>query len=157
MPAPTPGYVKNIIRRSLREIIDPSPSKEEEQAIWDHFDSECAYCGRKLRKGYKEGHIDHLVSSSCGGANHLCNRVLSCADCNEKEKLNKPWEEFLASKCSSKQIEAKRKSKILQWQRTHKATFIGENVLSKIKSLTDNIVAYYDETVDRARRLRNRK
>jgi len=31
MPAPTPGYVKNMIRRSLREIIDPSPSKEDEK------------------------------------------------------------------------------------------------------------------------------
>lgn len=29
MPAPTPAYVKNIIRRSLREIVDPSPKKKE--------------------------------------------------------------------------------------------------------------------------------
>jgi len=28
MPAPTPGYVKNMICRSLREIVDPSPTKK---------------------------------------------------------------------------------------------------------------------------------
>ncbi len=87
MPAPTPGYVKNMIRRSLRETIDPSPTKKEETRIWDFFNSECAYCGKKLRKINKEGHIDHLVPSALGGANHISNRVLSCADCNEKEKL----------------------------------------------------------------------
>jgi len=75
MPAPTPGYVKNIVRRSLREIVDPSPSKKDE---------------------YKEGHMDHLVSSSVGGSNQISNRVLSCASCNEKEKLDMPWEQFFS-------------------------------------------------------------
>jgi hypothetical protein len=31
MPAPTPAYVKNMIHRSLREIIDPSPTKEDKE------------------------------------------------------------------------------------------------------------------------------
>ncbi len=38
MPAPTPGYVKNMIRRSLREIVDPSPTKKDEEGIWKYFD-----------------------------------------------------------------------------------------------------------------------
>lgn len=64
MPAPTPAYVKNIIRRSLREVVDPSPSKAEVKQIWEFFDSKCVYCGKELHKEKKEGHIDHLVSSS---------------------------------------------------------------------------------------------
>ena len=156
MPAPTPGYVKNIIRRSLREIIDPSPIRKDEQIIWEFFNSKCAYCGKKLLKGHKEGHVDHLVSASCGGANLISNRVLSCAKCNETEKLDKPWEEFLAKKCSDKRIEAERKAKILQWQKTHKECILGKDVISKIKSLADEATSYYDEKIRQARSLRNK-
>ena len=88
MPAITPGYVKNVIRRSLREIVDPSPTKEDEERIWKFFNSECAYCGKPLSKLQKQGHIDHLVPSSLGGPNHISNRVLSCATCNDAEKLD---------------------------------------------------------------------
>ena len=157
MPAPTPGDVKNIIRRSLREIIDPSPSRKDEKQIWDYFNSECAYCGKKLREGYKEAHIDHLLSTSCGGANYLCNRVLSCATCNEEEKREKPWEEFLAQKCTSKQIESVRKAKIVAWQNMHKAPILGKDVLSKIDSLANEVASCYDEKVRKARGLRDKR
>ena len=157
MPAPTPGYVKNIIRRSLREVIDPSPSKKDEQKIWEFFSSKCAYCGKKVRKEYKEGHIDHLVSSSCGGSNQISNRVLSCASCNEKEKLDKPWEKFLAQKCSSKRIEAERKEKILKWQKTHKEFTLSKEILNKVESLANHITSYYSEKIEQARNLRNNK
>lgn len=156
MPVPTPGYVKNIIRRSLREIIDPSPKKKDEQIIWDYFDSQCAYCGKKLQKGRKEAHIDHLVSASCGGANQICNRVLSCSICNEKEKLDKPWEEFLTQKCADKRITAERKAKILKWQTMHKESSVGKDAISKIKSLADDVALYYDEKIKQARNLRNK-
>jgi len=156
MPAPTPGYVKNIIRRSMRETVDPSPKAKDVNTIWDFFNSECAYCGKKLRKGYKEGHIDHLISASCGGANGISNRVLSCASCNEAEKLDMPWEEFLSKKCSNKHIEAERKNKILQWQKTHKESILGKDVLSKIKLLADDVTSYYDEKIKQARILRSR-
>lgn len=154
MPAPTPSYVKNIIQRSLREIVDPSPSSKEKQTIWDFFNSKCAYCGKKLRKERREGHIDHLVPD---GTNQLRNRVLSCADCNGDEKRDKPWKEFLAQKCSNKQIEAERKSKILQWQSTHEAPILGKDILSKIKSLADDVTARYDEILDQVRRLRDKR
>ena len=95
MPAITPGYVKNVIRRSLREIVDPSPTKEEEVRIWKFFNSECAYCGKPLSKPQKQGHIDHLFPSSLDGPNHISNRVLSCATCNEAEKLDGAWQEFM--------------------------------------------------------------
>jgi len=156
MPAPTPGYVKNMIRRSLREIVDPSPSKKEENRIWEFFNSRCAYCGKKLEKAYKEGHVDHLVSSALGGANHISNRVLSCATCNEKEKLDKPWEEFLAKKNPNKILGSKRKEKIIQWQRMNGSTIRNGKILDKIELLGNEVAAFYDEKVEIARELRNR-
>lgn len=157
MPAPTPGYVKNMIRRSLREIVDPSPSKKEENKIWDFFNSECAYCGKKLDKAYKEGHIDHLVSSSQGGANHISNRVLSCATCNEKEKLDKPWGEFLAKKSPNKILASKRKEKIKQWQRISGIIICNKNILDKTEFLGNEVSAFYDEKIKIARKLRNKQ
>ena len=154
MPDATQGYVKNIIRRSLREIVDPRPSKNDKQKIWEFFNSKCAYCGKKLRKEHKEGHIDHLVSASCNGYNQISNRVLSCAKCNAEEKLDMPWEKFIEKKCSDKHTAAERKSKILQWQKTHEESILKENVLSKIKSLADEVVSYYDGKIRQARSLR---
>ena len=113
MPAPTPSYVKNIIRRSLREVVDPSPSKKDERKIWEFSNFECAYCGKKLRKEHKEGHIDHLVTSSLGGSNYISNRVLSCASCDEKEKLDMSGEKFLIQKNPNQNLLTKRKEKIL--------------------------------------------
>lgn len=155
MPAPTPGYVKAMIRRSLREIVDHSPTKREEQKIWEFFDSKCAYCGKKLSKSHKEGHIDHLVSASLGGANDISNRVLSCSTCNEKEKLNMPWEKFLSQKNPDKIISSRLKERILQWQRTHKKPSLKKETLEKIESLCNEVVEFYDERVRLTRKLSN--
>ena len=116
MPSVTTAYAKNIIRRAFREIIDQTPSKQEADRIWEFFSSECAYCGKSLQKERKEGHIDHLISASKSGRNHISNRVLSCADCNEKEKLDSGWEEFLASKVADSAIRELRRKKIISWQ-----------------------------------------
>jgi len=155
MPAPTPGYVRNMIRRSLREICDPSPKKKDEQQIWDYFDSECAYCGKKLNKASKDGHIDHLASSALGGSNCISNRVLSCANCNEKEKLDMPWAKFLTQKNPDKFVSSRRKNKILKWLSMHQTKIIRKDVLAKILSLGDEVVAVYDEKVKLTRQLRN--
>ena len=98
MPTVTPGYVKNVIRRSLREIVDPGPTKEGEERIWKFFNSECAYRGKPLSKLQKQGHTDHLVPPSLDGLNYISNRVLSCATCNEADKLDGAWQEFMVQK-----------------------------------------------------------
>ena len=154
MPAPRPGYVKNMIRRSLREVVDPSPTKKDEERIWEFFNSECAYCGKRLSKAHKEGHIDHLVSAAIGGSNDISNRVLSCATCNEKEKLDMPWESFLIQKNSDKSIASRRKEKILKWQSVHKQSTIKKETLDKIESLSTEVAEFYDERVSLARKLR---
>lgn len=154
MPAPTPAYVKNMIRRSLREVIDPSPMKKDEHKVWEFFNSECAYCGKQLRKAHKEGHIDHLIPASQGGSNQLSNRVLSCASCNEKEKLDMHWEVFLKRKNQNADITSARKERIVRWQRMHYERFVDKKVLARIGTLGNEVVSVYERNVESARRLR---
>lgn len=115
MPALTSAQIKNFVRRSLRELVDSSPNKDAVTTIWAYFANRCAYCDRVLLRENKEGHIDHLVSASQSGANHISNRVLSCAQCNEKEKLDRDWREFLRSKAPSDEDFRSREARILLW------------------------------------------
>lgn len=153
MPAVTPGYVKNVIRRSLREIVDPGPTKEDEERIWEFFNSECAYCGKPLSKLQKQGHIDHLVPSSLGGPNHISNRVLSCATCNEAEKLDRAWQEFMVQKNRDPAILRARIAKIHEWQKLNGKPTLNQEKLREIESLSESAVAFYDAKVKAARKL----
>ena len=156
MPRVTPSFAKNMIRRALREIVDPPPSKGDVDAIWAFFESRCAYCGSDLDRAKKGGHIDHLVPASQSAANHVSNRVLSCPDCNEKEKLDRPWEDFLRQKASDPQAYQERRDRILRWQQEHpippylKDTSVSEEVAR----LADEAVSVFDAKVEQARSLR---
>lgn len=154
MPAPTPGYVKNMIRRSLREIIDPSPSKEDGKKIWKFFQNECAYCGAQLQKSKKEGHIDHLLPSSLDGPNHISNRVLSCATCNEAEKLDGEWHGFILSKNRDLDSSRARIAKIREWQELNGKPSLDKGKLREIERLSDSAAAFYEAKVNEARKLR---
>jgi len=154
MPAPTPGYVKNMIRRSLREIVDPSPTKKDEEGIWKFFDSKCVYCGKPLRKTQKEGHIDHLLPASLGGPNHISNRVLSCATCNEAEKLDGAWQEFILRKNQDPDVIRRSIAKIHEWQKLNGDPLFDKNKLREINRLSELAAAYYDVKVKEARELR---
>ena len=155
MPAPTPGYVKNVICRSLREIIDPSPKKKDVQRIWEFFDSKCVYCGKPLRKAQKEGHIDHLLPTSFDGPNHISNRVLSCASCNEAEKLDGAWQEFILRKNRDPDAARRCIAKIHEWQELNVQPLFDKNKLREIERLSQSASAHYDRTVREARRLRD--
>jgi CRISPR/Cas system Type II protein with McrA/HNH and RuvC-like nuclease domain len=154
MPAPTPGYVKNMIHRSLREIVDPSPKKEDVEKISKYFDSKCAYCGRQLRKAQKEGHIDHLFPASLGGSNHISNRVLSCATCNEAEKLDGGWQKFILRKNQEPEVVRTRIARIREWQNINGEPVLEKNALREIERLSGLVSAYYDKRVEEARKLR---
>ena len=153
MPAPTPGYVKNMIRRSLREIVDPSPTKEDGKRIWEFFDSKCAYCGKPIRKLKKEGHIDHLIPASLGGPNHISNRVLSCATCNEAEKMDQAWQEFVVQKNQDPVILRARITKIQEWQKLNGKPTLNQEKLREIESLSESAVVFYETKVKAARKL----
>lgn len=121
MPPVSTAMAKNVVRRALLQLVDPSPDKYQAALIWDYFESRCAYCDRSLTRGAKEGHIDHLVSASAGGRNHLANRVLACATCNEKEKRDADWRAFLEQKCSDSEIRQTRIARIETWLNLQKA------------------------------------
>ncbi len=112
-PAATPGYVKNMIYRSLQTLVDPEPSDKDKNQVRDFFDNQCAYCGEPLMQ---RGDIDHLVPAARGkgGSNSLANRVLSCKSCNSKEKRAEDWTAFLKQKCPPGTFR-KRRLKIQQW------------------------------------------
>src|SRR5437588_10980918 len=112
MPKVTTAYAKNIIRRSFRELVDPSPEGDQIERLWLHFASRCGYCGIELKPKLKEAHIDHLISAARGGANHLSNRVLSCAQCNEIEKRDLDWQAFLRGKCNDTIVFDERRRRI---------------------------------------------
>jgi hypothetical protein len=112
MPANfTPSFAKNMIRRSLRAILDKHPSDTEIRGLWRHFNDRCAYCNDLIPRGSTQARLDHLVS---GGTNHISNRVPACAPCNDEEKREVHWEPFLRGKAPAEEFEA-RKTRVLDW------------------------------------------
>lgn len=105
---------KNIMRRCLNELLDPSPASID--AVWQHFESRCAYCRRELDRDLREGHMDH---ADVGGGNQLGNLVLSCGACNGDEKRDAPWREFLLKKAPTQADFVEREARILNWFEQH--------------------------------------
>lgn len=112
----TVALAKNIMRRSVNEILDPSPRSVE--PLWEHFESRCAYCGKALDRDRREGHVDHAAPD---GGNQLGNLLLSCAACNGDEKREQSWEDFLAVKASRAEYAARRQ-RINEWFALHPRT-----------------------------------
>jgi len=119
MPRVTPSMAKNTIKRSLRSIVDRELSATEKSAIWNHFSSQCAYCGKKLSRDGREGHIDHLIPTTSGGTNHISNRVLSCPPCNGDEKREEDWITFLNRKITDSATREERMRRIEAWVEAH--------------------------------------
>ena len=153
MPGETPAYVKNMIRRCFREQIDRSPTKSQLAQIWDYFQKSCVYCGIELDRKNREGHIDHLVPASQKGPNHISNRVLSCAACNEKEKLDKDWRVFLEEKVPDSSLREARKKIIEQWMVAQGAGCftIAEELLQESERLADIAVRAFDSGIEKIR------
>lgn len=111
----TVSQAKNLMRRSLDEILDPGPSSVDE--LWLHFESACAYCGVPLDRALRQGHVDHATT---GGGNQLGNLILACARCNGDEKLDQAWRPFLLLKTSGdRNALAKRTERIESWFANH--------------------------------------
>lgn len=114
MVVPTVSNAKNRMRRVINAILDPPPRNE--QPIWDHFDSACAYCGLELGRQGRKAHMDHAVAD---GGNQLGNLILSCAVCNGDEKLNEHWRTFLARKVADPDLRTARIKRIEEWVALH--------------------------------------
>lgn len=114
MAATSVSAAKNRMARAVESILDPWPASVD--PIWDFFGSECAYCGVKLVKGERLGHIDHATSKA---GNHMGNLVLACSVCNGDEKLDVDWREFLEEKVSEQALRQERIERIERWQALH--------------------------------------
>src|SRR3954468_22776241 len=114
MAATSVSAAKNRMARAVESILDPWPASTE--PIWDFFGSECAYCGVKLVKGERLGHIDHATSNA---GNHLGNLVLACSVCNGDEKRDVDWRDFLDQKVSDPALRQERTWRIERWQTLH--------------------------------------
>jgi hypothetical protein len=114
MAATSASAAKNRMARAVESILDPWPASKD--PIWDFFGSECAYCGAKLVRGERLGHIDHAASK---GGNHIGNLVLACSACNGDEKLDMDWREFLEQKVSDPALRHERIHRIERWQVLH--------------------------------------
>lgn len=115
---PTVSQAKNIMRRTLSEIVDPCLTPALEDALWIHFDASCAYCAVHIDRASRTGHLDHLES---GAGNGPMNRVLACARCNGDEKREQPWRAFLQDKCPDDVERRRRIERIEAWVAQHPA------------------------------------
>ena len=148
----TISQAKNLMRRAAEEILDPGPRSVD--AVWEFFDARCAYCGRDLDRGEREGHTDHAEPD---GGNHLGNLVLACGACNGDEKREMGWREFLRLKAASDESYRLREARILEWFALHPrlAAQTSPDVVrirAEIEQLVDAFGAKCNELKDALRR-----
>jgi hypothetical protein len=113
---PSVSQAKNIMRRTLSEIVDSGLTRSQKDELWLHFDGKCAFCAEPIDRSSRTGHVDHLETD---GGNGPRNRVLACARCNGDEKRDRDWREFLDEKSESVEVLAQRRSIIDSWVSAH--------------------------------------
>lgn len=146
-----PSFAKNMIRRSLRGEIDSPPLDHEIAKAIDHFNNHCAYCGTDLQDIRMQ--LDHLDSE---GTNHISNRVPACANCNESEKLDKPWEAYLLSKSSNEEVYLGRRKLISDWIDISLQDISEvKELLSIVESEIESAINAYDKALSRIRAIRS--
>jgi hypothetical protein len=117
-----PPQARNSIKKALYGLLDKPLKEYQLDELWQFFDSRCAYCCESLDRARREGHADHLVSVSLGGANSISNFVLACGKCNGDDKREMDWEPFLAQKNPDSRLREERRDRILRWIALHKGT-----------------------------------
>lgn len=156
MAKSTPSMAKNLMSRSLRAIVDPYPSTDEVDLLWKHFRSRCAYCGARVQREARNGHVDHLIASSSSGRNSIYNRVLSCARCNGDEKRELDWETFLKCKAKSQAHFDSRWTRIEHWKRLGESSgVLDAETATKVESIVQGALASFEDALRRMRELRS--
>lgn len=143
----TKSQVKNNVKTGLIEVVDPFTDKQKDM-VWDYFDSHCCFCGIKLVRKERKGHMDHLVSKNDGGLNHISNRVLACDKCNGDDKREKTWNDFL--KEVSKDEYDKRFKAINDWQGQNKLTKEEYEKISSLRAKAEEIAEVLQDNVEEA-------
>jgi hypothetical protein len=150
----TASQAKNLVKRSLRRVLDPGPVPSEIDQLWAHFLSACSYCGATLTRDERDGHLDHLVPTSRGGTNEIFNHVLACGKCNGDEKRDAEWEAFLASKATNGEVLAERRGRIADWTARSIRCPPSADTLQEADAIIDGVIRYYDEALASLRRMR---
>lgn len=146
----TPSQVKNNMCRGLRLLVDPEPERAERERCIAFFGGRCAYCGTKVVAS--QGTLDHLLAAARGGRNHISNRVFSCRLCNDKEKRDRDWKEFLIEKTGTDRMMGARLDKINQWINLAGAVPpLTEAILQTIEQEAKRVTAVYDQACKRVR------
>lgn len=93
------------------------------------------------------------MSASQGGANNISNRVLACAKCNEKEKLDEDWKLFLEKKVSDKGKREDRIQRIQHWVDLQKLEYAAtsEKLLQVADDLSEISVKVFDDRINKIR------
>ncbi|WP_161795760.1 HNH endonuclease signature motif containing protein [Pseudomonas sp. C5pp] len=146
---------KNKMRRCFVAILDPHPSRAEVTALWDYFQSSCAYCGVLLDRLSRNGHMDHILSSAMGGSNDIHNHLLACAVCNGDEKRDEEWSSFLARKVADSELAADRHARISAWiERAEIGNGLDPSVRSQAETIIAEALNDFDAAVQKLRALR---
>jgi 5-methylcytosine-specific restriction endonuclease McrA len=150
-----PSIAKNKIKRSLRAIIDPLPSKKEISSLWEYFENSCAYCNVKIDPDSRLGHLDHVIAQSDRGNNSIYNHVLSCAKCNGDEKREMDWKIFLKQKLVNSEKFNIQKLKIENWLEKNNIVKIELKRKEKVDKIIADALAQFDISVQSMRALKN--
>ena len=146
---------KNKMRRCFKAILDPHPTKQEENQLWAYFNSACAYCGKEIERKSRTGHLDHVVSSSEGGSNSIFNHVLSCATCNGDEKREENWLNFLLKKSKTDHERLERGNNIRQWlANAPEKPSSDSQTLVLAKEIMAHAIVEFEAAVEKLRALR---
>jgi hypothetical protein len=104
------------MRRFLRGIPDPEPSRDEFAELWQFFENRCAICNRSLTRALREGR--HGFAEP-GARRAIGNRILLCLPCTWKREKNEWWRNLLRRIMRDPADYVQRATKIEQWQRRH--------------------------------------
>jgi HNH endonuclease len=150
----TPSMTRNAMERCFATILDQSPSRSAIAKLWEYFDSCCAYCGTKLDRQSRTGHLDHALASSDGGSNSIYNYVLSCGTCNGDEKRGEEWQAFLTKKVVDPDLALIRKYRIEAWISRDRTIALDSRTGVEAEQIVDRALRAFDEAIERLRLLR---
>jgi len=134
-------------------VLDPHPTKSQLAALIEHFGKNCVYCGKRIHAYPKDAQLDHIDSD---GPNNISNRAYACEDCNEKEKRDQNWRNFLKTKAESEAEYAQRERLIEQWIDLHSDVYVAMDKEAKFRltSEIETVIASFDRTLASVRSMR---